>query len=108
MSPENFCYFLQGYLETSNPEFISAAQTQIIKDHLALVFNKVTPDYYLPKIKGGTIPGLNDNALPIKILDGESVAFNLEKYNREKDFNFYYSGKPPVQALFQTLPTITC
>lgn len=44
MTAENFCYFLQGYLETSNPEFISAAQTQIIKDHLALVFNKVTPD----------------------------------------------------------------
>ena len=44
MSPEQFCYWLQGYLETAKPKTIDAAGTQIIKDHLAEVFHKVTPD----------------------------------------------------------------
>lgn len=71
MSPENFCYFLQGYLETSNPEFISAAQTQIIKDHLALVFNKVTPDRSGIEIFASKTPSsgrtYDENGQPLKV-----------------------------------------
>ena len=44
MTPEAFAYWLQGYMEVQNPKEINKTQTQIIKDHLALVFNKVTPD----------------------------------------------------------------
>lgn len=44
MTTTQFCHWFHGFLTLENPEFISAAQTQIIKDHLALVFNKVTPD----------------------------------------------------------------
>ena len=46
MTPENFCYWLQGFIETSNPKSIDDIQTKIIKDHLQLVFNKTTPKYY--------------------------------------------------------------
>ena len=46
MTAENFCYFLQGYFELGG-ENLSPQQVQIIKDHLALVFNKVTPSYDL-------------------------------------------------------------
>lgn len=44
MTPENFTYFLQGFLEISNAKKLDENQVQIIKDHLDLVFNKVTPD----------------------------------------------------------------
>ena len=42
MTPEQFCYWLQGASElaTGQP---NAAQWQQIKDHLALVFEKATP-----------------------------------------------------------------
>ena len=43
MSPEQFCYWLQGLLEVGNPKELNETQIKIIKDHLALVFNKVTP-----------------------------------------------------------------
>jgi len=44
MTPEQFCYWLQGMLE-GNPNLtkLSKDQTQIIKDHLETVFTKVTP-----------------------------------------------------------------
>lgn len=44
MTPEQFCYWLQGFAEISgsapNPN-----EWERIKDHLATVFNKVTPKY---------------------------------------------------------------
>lgn len=43
MSPENFCYWLQGWFELSNANDITIRQTEIIKDHLNLVFGKKTP-----------------------------------------------------------------
>jgi hypothetical protein len=44
MTAEQFAYWLQGFMEICNPETLDEEQTQIIKDHLALVFNKQTPD----------------------------------------------------------------
>lgn len=43
MEPINFVYWLQGYLELQDPKTIDAPKVQMIKDHIALVFNKVTP-----------------------------------------------------------------
>lgn len=45
MSPENFVYWLQGYLELSDSKDLDSNQLDIVKDHLKLVFNKVTPAY---------------------------------------------------------------
>jgi hypothetical protein len=42
MTPENFCYWLQGYIELSNCKSLSPEQTQMIRDHLNLVFKKET------------------------------------------------------------------
>lgn len=44
MTPEQFTYWLQGFMEISNPTTLDETQIQIIKDHLALVFDKQTPD----------------------------------------------------------------
>lgn len=45
MTPENFCYWLQGFFELENPAALSVQQVQQIKDHLQLVFRKETPTY---------------------------------------------------------------
>lgn len=42
MTPEQFCYWLQGFCEL-NPCPPNDAQWQAIRDHLQTVFAKVTP-----------------------------------------------------------------
>lgn len=44
MNYEQFAIWLHGFLEISNAEEINKEQTQIIRDHLALLFEKKTPD----------------------------------------------------------------
>lgn len=56
MTTEQFTYWLQGFMEVANPATLDATQTQIIKDHLALVFDKQTPD---------RAPGLFDPTIPV-------------------------------------------
>ena len=48
MTPENFCYWLQGWLELNTTvdhrDGATPETLKMIKDHLDLVFKKVTPD----------------------------------------------------------------
>ena len=48
MTPENFCYWLQGWFELNETidhrEGATPETLKMIQDHLALVFNKVTPN----------------------------------------------------------------
>ena len=44
MTAEQFTYWLQGFMEMANPIKLGEKETQMIKDHLALVFDKQTPD----------------------------------------------------------------
>ena len=44
MTAEQFTYWLQGFIEINDPKTIEEKETQIIKDHLATVFKKVTPN----------------------------------------------------------------
>lgn len=44
MTERDFAYWLQGFFEIANPEIMTKEQIQIIKDHLDLVFDKVTPN----------------------------------------------------------------
>ncbi len=50
MTPENFCYWLQGLLEVGDPSTLDAQQVLIIKDHLNLVFKKETTTIKNPTI----------------------------------------------------------
>lgn len=43
MTPEQFAYWLQGFMEMENPKTLNLRQTKVIKDHLAQVFEKKTP-----------------------------------------------------------------
>lgn len=49
MTPEQFVYWLQGFMEVANPSTLTETQTQQIKDHLNLVFDKQTPDRTFPQ-----------------------------------------------------------
>jgi hypothetical protein len=59
VTAENFAFWLNGYFELGG-ENLSPQQVQIIKDHLALVFNKVTPSYDLGET---TIPQIQIDGL---------------------------------------------
>jgi len=47
MTPEQFCYWLQGFNEIRDSEKVGLTEKEwdIIKDHLKIVFDKQTPPY---------------------------------------------------------------
>lgn len=45
MTEKDFAYWLQGFFEISDAKSLGERETQIIKEHLQLVFTKVTPDH---------------------------------------------------------------
>lgn len=45
MTPEQFCYWLQGFAELSPKIAPNPTQWKQIQDHLNTVFKKVTPSY---------------------------------------------------------------
>lgn len=47
MTPEQFCYWLQGYAEISASQ-PTQEQWDVIKEHLGLVFNKLTTKSVTP------------------------------------------------------------
>jgi len=42
MNERDFAYWLQGFFEMTESESLSSAQVKMIKEHLALVFDKQT------------------------------------------------------------------
>lgn len=57
MTPDQFTYWLQGFVEIAEGTQPTEAQWKIIKDHLQLVFKKETPVYQSPRIDIG-LPGI--------------------------------------------------
>ncbi len=43
MTPNDFCYWLQGHFEMSEDKVLSVRQCKMVQDHLKLVFKKETP-----------------------------------------------------------------
>jgi hypothetical protein len=48
MTPENFAYWLNGFFEMTETDRLSEKQVLMIKEHLKLVFDKITPDVTVP------------------------------------------------------------
>jgi len=44
VTPEQFVYWLQGFVEISGKTELDATQLKIVQDHLDLVLTKVTPE----------------------------------------------------------------
>jgi len=97
MTTEQFTYWLQGFMEVANPTTLDETQTQIIKDHLALVFNKQTPNRNtLPDLDFGinnpiTNPTLNYN----NDLDTTKICTAQETIVVEPHF---FGGKKPKKV----------
>ena len=91
MTPENFTYFLQGFFEISDAKKLDETQVQIIKDHLDLVFNKVTPDRSESKLKEFEWPTKEENSNPNpsifdlmpKVYCSTSSTFDSSLYNKK-------------------------
>ena len=68
MTPENFVYWLQGYLElTANP-CLNIQQVAIIQEHIALVLTKKTAD--IPLYICGPITDMNEGL--VEMISGAS------------------------------------
>lgn len=63
MTPDQFTYWLQGFVEMNGGKAPTKQQWQIIKDHLKLCFNKVTPHYPPFGIRHGLIDATNPVAI---------------------------------------------
>lgn len=84
MTPEQFCYWLQGYFELNEHgvehTVLTPQQVQIIKDHLKLVFNKVTQTY--PSLNSDykwtqtPLDGTYTNCTPLVYGDGMQVVYD--------------------------------
>jgi len=59
MTPDQFTYWLQGFVEMNGGKAPTKQQWHIIKDHLKLCFNKVTPHYPPFGIRHGLIDATN-------------------------------------------------
>jgi hypothetical protein len=70
MTPEQFAYWLQGCLETTEGNKLSEKQVQIVRDHLATVFKKVTPVY---EPKASSTAGALQDALVGRGWPGASI-----------------------------------
>jgi hypothetical protein len=46
MNAQEFVFWLQGYFEISGAKTLGEKEVQIVKDHLNLVFEKKTPQYW--------------------------------------------------------------
>jgi len=62
MTPEQFVYWLQGFLEVSGASEMNEQQLRIVRDHLELVLSKRTPAYVqhtqpVPAPKWETVSG---------------------------------------------------
>jgi hypothetical protein len=41
MTPEQFCYWLEGFMELEKPDFMNAKQVFEVQRHLKMVFNQM-------------------------------------------------------------------
>lgn len=74
MHPENFVYWLQGYFEISKAEHLTAEQTEIVKQHLALVLHHVELPPPFARDVPGMVRRLGDPEAPIEAIEPEDVA----------------------------------
>lgn len=62
MTPEQFCYWLQGFVELSGDIPPTAEQWKSIREHIQTVFKKVTPPVLGPAFAGFPPPPVEVDA----------------------------------------------
>lgn len=78
MTPENFCYFVQGYFEITKAVTgkleVDPIAIKVIDDHLQLVFKKETPKY----AQLDQLPQTGITTLPFKVPRLGDTAFKYD------------------------------
>ncbi len=69
MTTEEFCYWLQGFLEMGDPKELNEAQVRMLKSHLNLVFVNVTRETPSPSAEEPKKGVLTDALKGIKRTD---------------------------------------
>lgn len=69
MTPEQFSYWLNGFVELNPQAMLTLTQWQIVKDHLALVHQKVTPDRVTPRQDTVAVPAPRREPALDRVLD---------------------------------------
>ena len=103
MAAEMFVVWLKGFVEVAEPTNITTQQWQIIKDHLQLVFTKVTPSYEDEDDETETakrvhelFEGMKNNPRPFETLDKLDLICACENTNDRA-----YCGTNQDQEEFQ-------
>ena len=64
MKSTEFCFWLQGFFELSNPQELSVREVTLIKRHLALVFkHEIDPSHGSPEHQA-ELQAIHDNKPP--------------------------------------------
>lgn len=122
MTSDQFCFWAQGFFELTDAKSLDEKQTQILKDHLALVFNKVTPNYYGQDYGG--IKLLNDAEAAITAkpkfdlknlltfndpyLNPTGSQIQPDTYGGQTCGGVKYRGGPPMPAVDLSKIMVTC
>lgn len=69
MTAEQFTYWLQGFFELSGATTLNEQQVKIVKDHIALVMTKVTPNVLTIRAGGGILDSLKNDKICTKTTD---------------------------------------
>lgn len=85
MTPENFCYWLKGFIELQNPETMTKEQVDEVKRHLNMVFNIIPTQqsnftYVLPS---NIIAGYHNNIYYTGLNEVEPYKSNPNLYNKQ-------------------------
>lgn len=118
MNAENFAYWLQGFFELADTDDLTKEQVQMIKDHLAIVFMKITPDQKQKKFKKKGKKVLSELADALPTIKSPSVfpGSNIDEIRRyieesvrkkqqedEKRFIVTCDATPTSQELMDTV-----
>ncbi len=98
MNYEAFCWWLQGFMEIQNPEELTKEQVVEIKNHLALVFHKVTPDIGV---------GLKDAVDTGDWLEKVYTGDNAPSYGSWRQIRLCDLGKVDL-SIFKTMNYASC
>ena len=91
MTPEQFCYWLQGMFELTNTRSLSEKQLEVVRNHLQLVFTKMTPDVEID------VDELDDT-------DEDTLKKALEKLSKKSDK--WELEEPALPQTFPNKPSI--
>lgn len=105
MTPQDFCYWLKGYVELSETNSLTDNQVLVIKDHLDLVFKKVTPDRTekTTVVDDSSVDNFLKRVTDLK----QPYSPNIwpQPYN---PYPLIQPVQPMAPTFFPTMPTITC